>query len=333
MNKEPLVSIIIINYNGKSYLEECLQSLKKITYNNFEIILVDNNSTDNSVEFVKNHYPSIMIIKLDKNYGFAYPNNVGVKNARGELLLFLNNDTSVDPQFVTELVDAINSDSKIAICQSMLLKPNGEVDSSGDFIDHIGIAYSSKKKIENVREILSAKGASMLVRKEIYNKLGGFDEKFFISFEDVDLGWRSWILGYKVVVIPKSIVFHKGGKTVKTLKSNVAFHGLKNQISMKFTNFESKSTLKIIFSFFLKYGLQELRVWLDYKLKGTTKIKATDYEEKITCKPNVQEILKSFLWIVNNLSYLRKKQKQVNSSRILSTKTLKEMGLISNIVK
>jgi len=122
MDNDTLVSIIIVNYNGRHHLEECLKSLMQVTYKKFEVILVDNNSTDGSIEFVKNNHPSIKIKKLDKNYGFAEPNNIGAKIAKGELLLFLNNDTVADPNFIQEMISVLNQDSKIAICQSLLLK-------------------------------------------------------------------------------------------------------------------------------------------------------------------------------------------------------------------
>ena len=122
------VSIIIINYNGKNLLETCLESLFKIDYTNFEVILVDNNSTDNSIEFITKNYPSIIIIKLDSNQGFAEPNNIASKIAKGKYLLFLNNDTIVTPKFISKMVEAMENDTKIGICQSMLLKFNGIID-------------------------------------------------------------------------------------------------------------------------------------------------------------------------------------------------------------
>jgi len=153
-SSNPLVSIIIVNYNGKNHLEKCLKSITKINYPNYEIILVDNNSTDDSIEFVKNTYPSIIIIKLEKNYGFAEPNNIGAKIAKGDLFLFLNNDTEVDPNFINEMVNVLQKDSEIAICQSLLLKPNGQVDSSGDFIDTLGRTFSLKDKANEVKKFL-----------------------------------------------------------------------------------------------------------------------------------------------------------------------------------
>jgi GT2 family glycosyltransferase len=324
------VSIIIINYNGKNLLETCLESLFKIDYTNFEVILVDNNSTDNSIEFITKNYPSIIIIKLDSNQGFAEPNNIASKIAKGKYLLFLNNDTIVTPKFISKMVEAMENDTKIGICQSMLLKFNGIIDSSGDFIDELGVVYNSKSEINSVREISSARGASMLIKKNFFDELDGFDESFFVSFEDVDLGWRTWIKGFKVIVVPESIVYHDGGNTVKKIKSEIAFHGFKNQLIMKLTNFESHLVPKIVFSFLIIYGMREIRIWLDYIFKGYTKITPTNYEKIYAQKPNFKIILKSLFWLFQNNKKIFKKHKIVNSTRKLSTKILKQKKILSN---
>ena len=329
----PKVSIIIVNYNGKELLQKCLDSLLKVNYDNFEIILVDNNSTDGSVEFITKNYPSLIIIKLDSNKGFAEPNNVAAKISKGKYLLFLNNDTVVTPNFISEMVKVMETDKKIAICQSLLLKPDGSVDSSGDFIDHLGVVYNSKTKIDEIREVSSARGASMLVRSDIFEKLDGFDQKFFVTFEDVDLCWRSWILGYRVLIIPTSIVYHAGGITIKKIKSEIAFHGFKNQLAMKITNFEPDIAIRNTLLFFIHYGFRELKIWFDYKTKGTTTLTATDYENKIAEKPSFKIIAKSILWVLSNPGYLLKKQRQVQSSRKISTKTLMKMDIITNKIQ
>ena len=328
----PKVSIIIVNYNGKELLQKCLDSLLNVKYDNFEIILVDNNSTDGTVEFITKNHPSIILIKLDSNKGFAEPNNIAAKIAKGEYLLFLNNDTVVTHNFISEMVKVMETDKKIAICQSLLLKPDGSIDSSGDFIDNLGVVYNSKTKIDEIREVSSAKGASMLVRSDIFKKLGGFDQKFFVTFEDVDLCWRSWILGYRVLIIPASIVYHVGGITIKKLKSEIAFHGFKNQISMKITNFETKLVFKKLLIFFIKYGLRESKIWIDYSLTGTTSLTPTKYEKKIAAKPRITIILKSLFWILTNSRYLIKKHHEINTNRVLQTEKLEELGIICNSV-
>ena len=326
----PKISVIIVNYNGKKLLENCLESLFKTDYNNFEVILVDNNSTDGSMEFVTKNYPNVIVVKLDSNKGFAEPNNIGAKIAKGEYLLFLNNDTVTTTNFISEMVKVLEKDEKIAICQSLLLKPDGNIDSSGDFIDKMGIVYNSKTKIDEIKEISSARGASMLIRKKIFDKLGGFDEKFFFSFEDVDLGWRSWILGYKVVIVPNSIVYHSAGKTSSNLKPEVAFHGLKNQLSMKITNFEPRFAFSSLVSFFFVYGSREIKIWFDYKIKGYTNMTSTKYEDKTAENPSIKIVIKSISWIFKNIRYLHRKHNQVNESRIVSTDYLEKIRIISN---
>ena len=322
------VSVIIVNYNGKKLLEKCLESLFKVNYNNFEVIIVDNNSTDNSIDFLTNNYPSVIILKLDSNKGFAEPNNIAAKIAKGDCLLFLNNDTIVTPNFISEMIEVIKSNKKIAICQSLLLKSDNSIDSSGDFIDELGVCFNSKSTTTEIKEIFSARGASMLIEKKIFDLVGGFDEKFFATFEDVDLGWRSWILGYSSVIVPKSIVYHIGGQTVNVFKNEIAFHGFKNQLAMKITNFESKLILKKLLQFFLKYGIRESKIWFDYKINGETKITPTKYESKFAAKPNFKIIFKSIFWILQNFYYLRKKHIQVNKNRKISTESLIKMNIM-----
>jgi GT2 family glycosyltransferase len=326
----PKVSVIIVNYNGKELLEKCLESLFKVEYDNFEVILVDNDSIDETVEFITKNYPSVIIIKLDSNKGFAEPNNISAKIAKGEYLLFLNNDTVVTATFISEMIKAAENDKTIGICQSLLLKPDGSVDSSGDFIDKLGVVYNSKTKSDTIREISSARGASMLIRKKIFDKLGGFDEKFFVSFEDVDLGWRTWIFGYRVILIPTSIVYHSVGTTINKIKLDIAFHGFKNQLSMKITNFEPSLAVKNMILFFILYGIRELKIWLDYLFRGTTKLSSTQYENNIAPKPHLRTILKSMCWLAKNQNYLIKKQKLVSSMRVFSTKKLENMNILSN---
>ena len=316
--KNNLVSIIIVNFNGKHHLEKCLKSLMEIDYKNYEIILVDNNSSDDSIEFVKKLYPSVMIIQLEKNYGFAEPNNIGAKKAKGEFLLFLNNDTIVKPNFISELVKVINSDSKIAICQSLLLKPNGEIDSSGDFVDTLGRAYSSREKVSEVREILTARGAAMLIRKESFFDLGQFDMHFFATFEDVDMGWRAWLWGYRVVLVPNSLVYHTGGQTIKKISDEVRFHGIKNTLILRLVNFEWYLAIKsIIKLFFVSF------------MRKTFGIKVISDPEEGPPLPSYGVTFRGISWVLKNLDYVFEKRKWVNKRKKVSTKQLIKKGLIT----
>jgi GT2 family glycosyltransferase len=323
--EDPSVSIIIVNYNGKNHLEKCLKSLSEIIYKNYQIVLVDNNSSDGSVEFTTTNYPKVKIIQLDKNYGFAEPNNIGAKNAVGEFLLFLNNDTIVTTNFLNSLVNVASSDPDIAICQSLLLRQNGDIDSSGDFVDTLGMAYSSHQQPSpDISPILSARGASMLVKKNIFFELGGFDKKYFASFEDVDVGWRAWIWGYKVLLVPDSIVYHFGGQTIGKMNDLMRFHGLKNLFVTRLVNFELPCAIRGFLGFFVVRFMKKVGI----NVKNTP-------NDGLKGKTSTQSLAKTLflvlLWLVQNSDYILKKRRQVNSRRIRSTKDLISLGLIKDL--
>jgi len=313
---EPKISIIIVNLNGKDNLSDCLQSIKKNEYKKIEIILVDNNSSDESISYVETNFPEVRIIKLEKNYGFAEPNNIGAKKATGEFLFFLNNDTIIQSNTISELVKTFAQDPKIAICQSLLLKTNGDVDSSGDFVNTLGIAFSSKEKITEIKPILSARGAAMMMRTKQFWELGGFDKKYFASFEDVDIGWRAWIWGFKVMLVPNSTVYHKGGQTVSKLNDVIRFHGVKNTMVMNLANLESPLTLNRVLSIF--YIILRRKYSVNNSLNS----------EALVCFPSIQTTIRGLLWVLKNLKYVQNKRNKVNSRRIRTTKQLIELGLI-----
>jgi GT2 family glycosyltransferase len=315
---EESVSVIIVNYNGKKHLEKCLDSLLKISYQNYEIIIVDNHSTDGSIELIKKKYPRVNLIELEKNYGFAEPNNLAAKTAIGKYLHFLNNDTMVSPDFLDQLVKTMEQDSDIAISQSMLMYPDGTIDSSGDYIDTLGRAYSSKKNSEQIQSILSARGASMMARKDIFWKLGGFDKEFFATFEDVDIGWHAWISGYKVVIVPNSIVYHTGGQTIKEISSLIRFHGIKNSLVLRLTNFEFFNASKSIMLLFF--------VSMMRKLFGIAVIKDPEVGPPL---PSFGAIIKGIGWVIKHSRYIIAKRNKVNSQRICSTKDLINKGIIT----
>ena len=316
-NKEPLVSIIIVNFNGKPLLKKCLEAIGDNEYLNYEIILVDNKSDDQSISFIKNNHPNVKIISLEKNFGFAGPNNIGAKQAKGEFLFFLNNDAIISKDSIKELVKSFN-DKEISIAQSLLLKEDKSIDSSGDFITKNCIAYSSQEFFTTVKSILSPRGAAFMIKKEIFWDLDGFDEKFFASFEDVDLGWRAWLYGHKVILVPQSIVYHIGGQTIKKLETEIQFHGIKNTLILSLTNFETNYSIKC---FFYLLGM------LFQKKISTGGLQTSERKLRL---PGFRIFFRSILWILKNLGYIRKRRNKINSKRVVSTKDLIRKGLIKN---
>lgn len=317
MTELPLVSIIIVNYCGKNYLEKCLSSLFETNYNNYEIIFVDNNSNDGSIDFVNQNFPKIKVVKLNKNYGFAVPNNTAARMANGKYLVFLNNDTYVTKNWLIELIKVMESDKTIALAQSLILYPDGSVDSSGDYVDLLGRAYSLHDKPTKIRHILSPKGACMIARKDTFLDLGGFDETFFASFEDVDLGWRSWLWGFKVIVIPSSVIYHLGAKTIKQIPKTIAFHGIKNNIQIRLTNFDFIDSFRSIILMMI--------IVFSVKLFG---IEIFKIEEKSNM-PDTKTQLKALIWIMRNFTQVLKKRRKTRARQIRNNSDLKKMGLIT----
>lgn len=315
---EPIVSIIIVNFCGKQLLETCLKSISNTSFKNYEIIVVDNNSNDGSVEFVKAHYPHIQVITLNKNYGFAAPNNIASKVAIGKYLVFLNNDTIVTPNWLSELLNAMKKDKTIVIGQSLLIQPNGKVDSSGDFIDDIGRAYSNHNVPKEIQNILSARAACMMVRKDAFLDLEGFDESYFASFEDVELGWKAWLWGYKVVIVPSSVVYHTVGQTIQQISKTIAFHGTKNNIVLRLTNFDFYDSIKSI----LLMGI----IILTKKIFGISLIENMDQRFKI---PDLRTLIKACFWILKNTKNISKKRKKLKSRKVRTNNELRKMGLIT----
>lgn len=258
--QSPLVSIIILNLNGLKHLDTCLKSVLMTTYPNLEVILVDNASTDGSVEYVTKRYPSVRIIKNNKNLGFAAANNIGIRATRGDYVILLNNDTEVDPDWVSELVQVAQSDPLIAACQPKILnfynrKTFEYAGAAGGFIDIYGYPLARGRVFEFVEEdhgqyddscnIFWASGAAMLINRRALEKTGLLDEEFFIYHEETDLCWRFHLSGYRVVFVPSAKVFHKGGATFKK-KPYASWYLLhRNDFMMLLKNYDMHNMAKL----------------------------------------------------------------------------------------
>jgi GT2 family glycosyltransferase len=236
LDSAPSVSVIILNWNGKRHLERCLPSLRNTNYpsEKIELIVVDNKSSDGSKAFVRNFFPEIIFLELDKNYGFTGGNNRGAEVAHGELLVFLNNDTLVDDNWLVELVKVANNDKQIGICGSKILfeERRNIVQYAGGFLNTLGggvspFVYTEDTGMNDTKLTGYVCGACLLIRRDVFEKLGGFDEDYFMYSDENDLCLRCWLLGYNVVYVPKSIVYHKGEGSIKLRRQE---RGLYTQI-------------------------------------------------------------------------------------------------------
>jgi GT2 family glycosyltransferase len=202
--KHPYVSVIVLAHNGKRYLENCLNSIAEQTYPDYEVILVDNASTDDSVEFVRKNFVQVRIVRNSENLGYANANNLGALKARGEYILFLNVDTWVNPDLLYELVKAASVDSRIAVCACTQVSYDGKcLLNRGITADIFGYPASPEGS-----HVLYADGASLFISSDVFRELHGFDGSYFLYGEDLDLCWRVLLLGYEVVHVDSARVFH-----------------------------------------------------------------------------------------------------------------------------
>lgn len=214
------ITIIIPNYNGKRFLEPCLESLAKQSCTDFEILVVDNHSADGSIGYIKEHCPDIKLISLDKNYGFSAAVNAGIRHSRTPYVLLLNNDTTVEPDFVEELLKAIESSSRIFSVSSKMLQMHHPdlIDGAGDLYTLLGwaVARGAGRPAENYtrpEEVFSACAGAAIYRRSAFCRIGYFDEAHFAYLEDIDIGYRAKIYGYRNRYCPTAVVRHVGSGT------------------------------------------------------------------------------------------------------------------------
>jgi GT2 family glycosyltransferase len=247
------VSIVIVNYNGHRWLKLCIPSLIKTEYSEFEIIIVDNGSTDQSVEYLKNIWQSyIKIILLRENLGFAEGCNIGIRQAKGDIIALLNNDMEVDKNWLKAAAQALLSNRTAAAVQSKIMQHDDKekIYCAGLAVDKFGLCLSvgsgetDHGQYDCMSEIWGSCGGAMVAWKHLLIKAGLFDPSFFIYYEDVDLSWRIKLSGYNILLAPSSLVYHVGAGTSKSLPSDfVAFHKTKNLIIFWLKNYSLRTLI------------------------------------------------------------------------------------------
>ncbi|MBQ7584335.1 MAG: glycosyltransferase family 2 protein [Lachnospiraceae bacterium] len=211
------VSVIIPNYNGANFINECIDSLKAQDYRDFEIIVVDNDSRDGSADTVAREYPEVRLKRLDQNYGFSRAVNEGLRMSEASFVLLLNSDTRVEPGFVGALVSTIKNDDMVfSVASKMIqMKRPEKLDGAGDLYSAFGWAYARGKGRSSAgytryAKVFAACGGAALYRRSILDEIGWFDEFHFAYLEDTDIGYRARIMGYRNVYCPEAVVYHVG---------------------------------------------------------------------------------------------------------------------------
>ena len=278
MSQNPLVSVIVLNYNAGDLLLNCVDSVFKSTYPNFEVIIVDNLSTDNSHVRCKEKFKKIQLIENEKNLGYCEGNNVGIKSAKGEFILILNPDTIVDPDWLNELFRAYQKHGEALYQPKHLsLKEKSTIMSTGNMMNVFGFGYAREKGEKDVNQhntieqIGYASGTCLFVPSSIFKKVGLLDPFIFLYHDDLDFGWRAAQLGIKSYYVPSSVIYHAESYLLRW-NAKKFFWLERNRKYCLLTHYSKETYAKMRSSLFLV----DLCVWIFYLSKGflAAKIKA-----------------------------------------------------------
>lgn len=239
------ISVVIVTYNGLKYLPECIDSLAKQSFSDFEIIVVDNCSSDGSAEFVREHYPQVRVIRAERNLGFSAGTNLGIRASKGAFIFTLNNDTRTDPACIEQLFLAMNSNPRIGICGSKMLFPDGRINSTGICISRSGAAWDrgmfepDNGQYSVREEVFGACAGAALYRKAMLDQIGFFDEGLFMYLEDVDISYRARLAGWTCMYVPGAIVHHHHGGSAGSRSDMAVYFVNRNSIWITFKNVPS----------------------------------------------------------------------------------------------
>lgn len=257
----PTVSVIVLNYNGMSFLKDCFDSLLAATYPDTELLMVDNGSTDESVSFMERHYPRVRIIKSATNLSYSGGNNLGIRHARGQYVVLLNNDTEVTPGWLEPLLDEFGSDERIAACQPKVLDMTNRkafeyAGAAGGFMDRLGYPFLRGRIFDTVEEdtgqyqspvdLFWTSGVAMAIRKNVLDETGLLDEDFVLHMEEIDLCWRLHLRGYRLRVRPDAVIYHYGGGTLSQEKTVKMYYNHRNSMFMLLKNYSGGRLLWVL---------------------------------------------------------------------------------------
>lgn len=254
--------IVILNWNGRKHLERFLPTLVENTPE-AEIVIADNGSTDDSLLFVKDRFPQVAIITMERNFGFAEGYNRALKQVEADYFLLLNSDVEVPAGWIAPLMETLDTHPEVAAV-SPKIRSFAEPErfeyagAAGGFIDCLGYPFCRGRILDSIetdegqyddaREVFWASGACMLVRSEVFRKLGGFDADFFAHMEEIDFCWRAQLAGYKIRVEPRSMVFHVGGGTLPNDNPQKIYLNFRNNLCMLFKNLSPYTFWPVLFT-------------------------------------------------------------------------------------
>lgn len=264
---------MILNWNGRKYLEKFLPSVLASGYPSFEVVVADNASSDDSVAFLQSSFPSVKVLQLPENYGFAKGYNEALKQVHSDYYILLNSDVEVEPGWLDPLMALIQSDDTIGACQPKILMYDNKASfeyagAAGGWLDSLGYPFARGRVFDfceldhgqynDTAPVFWASGAALLVRARLYHELGGLDEFFFAHQEEIDFCWRMQLAGYKVMVCPASVVYHVGGGTLPKGNEWKVFLNFRNNLVMLAKNLPLYQS---IWKIPLRFLLDSISAW------------------------------------------------------------------------
>jgi len=268
MSNYPKVAVVILNWNGKYFLEKFLPSVFNSTYPNIEFIIGDNGSTDDSIAFVEENFPMFKIIRNSENLGFAGGYNEILKHVEADYYVLLNSDVEVSDAWVEPVIEQMELDPLLVACQPKIQSYHNKghfehAGAAGGYIDYFGFPFCRGRILDKVEkdngqyndahEVFWASGAALFIKSFAWKKVDGFDADFFAHFEEIDLCWRLKKIGYKVAYCPNSLIFHVGGGTLNTSNPQKTYLNFRNNLVMMQKNLSLTAAIWKI----------SLRLWLD----------------------------------------------------------------------
>ena len=274
------IAIVILNWNGQKLLEQFLPSVVNFSSEDAEVYIADNASTDSSIAYVKEYFPSIKIVKNTVNGGYAKGYNDALQSIDADIYCLLNSDVEVTENWLKPIIDVFKTDEKTAIIQPKLLDFKDKTKfeyagAAGGFIDLFGYPYcrgrvfnhleTDKGQFNDITDIFWASGACLFIRSKVYHQLGGFDEDYFAHQEEIDLCWRTQNNGYKIKYVGKSIVYHVGGATLQETNPQKTYLNFRNSLLNVVKNVPKKWFLFVIFSRLILDGIAGIKFMIELR--------------------------------------------------------------------
>ena len=325
MDVAPLISVVILNWNGIKVLEQCLSSLKGQTYVPLEIIVVDNASTDGSVDVVREEFPNVRLIVNERNLGFGGGNNIGIRAATGRYIMMLNNDTRLDPRCIEELKRAIEKVDRFGACASKILLEYEDdlIDAAGIVVcpDGLSIGRGRLEKGDRYNEeteVFFASDCACLYRREMLEDIGFYDEDFFAYADETDMGWRAHLAGWRCIYNPKAVVYHFHSASSGTYSSFKAFLVERNRIWVAVKSFPLSLLLFGQWYTFWRYLLQAYGAFTG---KGAAGRFTSDFSKMEL----VRVLVKVYLSLWEQFPLMLKKRREIQGKKRISNREVYQL--------